>query len=136
MAATFFKWDDSLSVQIPEIDNQHQKLIEIINSLYDAFMNQALSERVNEIIKDLTDYAGYHFTTEEKYFDRFNYEKTQEHKKEHKDFVNKLEDFKAKADRNPKALTYEMMTFLRNWLQDHIKGTDRQYVECFKSNGL
>ena len=64
MAATFFKWDDSLSVQIPEIDNQHQKLIEIINSLYDAFMNQALSERVNEIIKDLTDYAGYHFTTE------------------------------------------------------------------------
>ena len=136
MPVTFFKWNDSLSLKIPEIDEQHKKLVDIINLLYEAFMDQTANERIPEIIHELNQYADYHFTTEEKYFDRFNYEQTEVHKKEHEKYIDKMKEFEEKYNRNPKALTYEMMNFLRNWWQDHIQGSDRDYQSCFKENGL
>jgi len=39
----------------------------------------------------LVNYGNFHFATEEKYFDEFNYEDTEEHKKRHQEFRDKLE---------------------------------------------
>jgi hemerythrin len=33
-------------------------------------------------------------------------------------------------------MTIEIVNFLKDWLQKHIMGVDRKYMECFSRNGL
>ena len=56
-----------------EIDEQHKKILMIINNLSDLFAEKKHqdSDEISKIIKKLADYAIYHFQTEEKYFQDF-----------------------------------------------------------------
>ena len=33
-------------------------------------------------------------------------------------------------------ISNELHEYLSQWLVNHIQGTDRQYIDCFKKNGL
>ena len=132
----FIQWNDSLSVGVAEIDKQHQKLVQMINDLHDA-MRQAKGNTVlGPLVSGLIDYAGTHFKSEERYFTRFAYPDTDAHKRAHADFVAKVLDFKVKFEANTIGLSMDVMTFLSNWLQAHIKGEDKKYTACFNANGL
>ncbi len=48
-------------------------MVEIINNLYDAFVNAKVKEIIKPIIDELFEYTVYHFTTEEKMFEEKNY---------------------------------------------------------------
>ena len=134
--AVFFKWNDNMSVRSEEIDNQHKKLIGLLNEMYTAFMNKQHNERVGPIIDQMASYALYHFETEEKYFAAFHYERSAEHILEHLEFRQKVQEFVEKFKQNNSALTYNVMNFLRNWLNNHILDTDRKYIDCFTKNGV
>ena len=60
-----FLWKKSYEIGIDEIDNQHRKLVGIINELSDAMMVQKGYKAVPHILEQLTDYIQFHFTTEE-----------------------------------------------------------------------
>mgnify|MGYP000867218199 FL=1 len=64
------EWKSEFSLGISEIDEQHKKILAIINKLYDLFSNKEHQDiaEIERIIKELADYAVYHFQTEEKYF--------------------------------------------------------------------
>jgi hemerythrin len=130
------QWNDSLSVNVAEIDKQHQKLVQMINELHDAMLQKRGSSVLGPLVNGLIDYAGTHFRTEEKYFVRFAYPEAAAHKKLHADFVAKVLDFKTKFEANAVGLSLEVMTFLSNWLQSHIKGEDKKYTACFNASGL
>jgi hemerythrin len=136
MATTFFSWQDTYSVNIKEIDNQHKAIIDMLNDLYDAFLNKEHSQKTGEILDRLTDYANYHFHTEEEYFEMFKYAKRSSHMHEHKIFIEKVKAFREEFNQNPTALTYKIINFLREWLVNHIEISDKEYVSCFKGNGL
>ncbi|HEX2393986.1 MAG TPA: bacteriohemerythrin [Bacteroidales bacterium] len=134
--AVFFKWTDQMSVNSSEIDDQHKRLVGFLNDMYQAFLDRQHIEKVGPIIDEMAAYAKYHFGTEEKYFATFRFEGSAEHILEHLDFRHKVEEFISKFKKNNSALTYEVMNFLRNWLNNHIMVTDRKYIECFKTNGV
>ena len=127
-------WKNEYSLGIQEIDNQHIKLIELINRLYDAFIKRKQAEEVLKVIKELSDYTEEHFSTEEVYFRRFNYAETTEHIKEHHFFIQKVKEFQAQAKENPGRYVFNIITFLQNWIVNHITVTDKKYIECFKRN--
>jgi len=130
------QWNDSLSVNIDEIDKQHQKLIGMINDLNDAMREGKGKDIVGKIVTGLISYAETHFTTEEAYFDQFEYPGAYSHKKEHLDFVMKVFDFKTGFEKGTVGLSIEVLNFLSDWLRDHIKGVDRKYVPFFNAKGL
>lgn len=132
----YINWDDKLSVSVEEIDRQHMQLVALINELYAGFVEKRSNEFLGEIIDKMAQYALKHFRTEEKYFALFKYEKSEEHRKEHKSFVKQVMDFKERFEAGKTSLTYQVMGFLRKWLIDHIMGSDREYIACFKKNGL
>ncbi len=84
----------------------------------------------------LTAYTIFHFKTEEDYFDRFKYEKADEHKAEHKAFITKVADFKKQLGEGSLILSIDVLHFLVDWLKDHINGSDKEYSKCFNENGL
>jgi hemerythrin len=130
------QWDTSLSVNVGEIDGQHRKLVKMINDLNDAMKQGKGKDALARIIDELFTYAGNHFATEEKYFDKFAYPAAASHKLEHANFVKKVAEFKNGFDSGQLALTIEVMNFLKDWLKGHIQGTDKKYGPFFNKNGL
>ena len=130
------QWDDSLSVNVAAIDLQHKKLVKMINELDDAMRVGKSKGILGSIVSGLIGYVGIHFSTEEKYFAKFNYPETDQHTQEHKAFSAKVDDFAKKFQTGQLGLSIDVMTFLSDWLGKHIKGTDKKYSACFNANGM
>ncbi len=131
-----FNWDSKLSVNVEEIDAQHKKLVQMINELNDAMKDRKSKEILNNIIHGLIEYTGSHFLTEEKYFDEFEYPEASVHKKEHNDFVKKVSKFENDFNEGRLLLSIDIMEFLKDWLVNHIQGSDKKYTTLFNENGL
>lgn len=129
-------WSDKYNLGVHVIDEQHKKMIWIINKLYCSMQTYTEKEDMREIMKELVDYANYHFTTEEEYFSKFNYEGAEEHIKTHHMYHEQIEEFSKEYYENDTMLATKMMDFLRAWWTEHILGIDREYVQCFHEHGL
>lgn len=122
----FFVWNDTYSVDIPEIDEQHFNLIQMINELYNAYLSNTHQDVIGAIINGLVIYSKEHFLYEEKFFINKKKELVEKHLLEHQNFLQKVEDFTIDYKKNNKALTFKVITFLQTWLKDHILGMDKE----------
>jgi len=129
-------WDESLSVNIIEIDSQHKQLVAMLNNLHEAMLEGKSREVLGKIIISLFGYAREHFATEEKYFERYQYPEAEPHKKEHALFVQKVNKFKEDFEQGRIGLSIEVMDFLSQWLKQHIKQVDKRFGPFLKSKGL
>ena len=129
-------WNESLSVNVAEVDRQHKKLIDLIVELNNAMKQGKGKEVLGGIIDALTDYTITHFGFEEKHFDKLNYPDKDIHKKAHADFIKKIQAFKTEFDNKKLGLSIEVIDFLSDWLQTHIKVTDKKYGPFFNENGI
>jgi hemerythrin len=129
-------WSPSLSVGIVEIDEQHKKLIGIINRLNDAMKAGKGKDALSQILSETADYTIYHFGTEEKYMQQFGYPGYQRHKIEHKGLLDKVTALAKDLAAGKITITLDVMTFLKDWLSKHIVGTDKQYGPFFNQKGL
>jgi len=125
-------WSDTFSIDKKIIDSQHKILIKLINELYAAFLDGKANDHISNILDELTKYTVSHFKTEEVFFEEVNYDDADNHKKEHQDFVDKVVDFKTKFKEGDVSLSYDIMNFLRDWLQNHILVSDRKYISYLK----
>ncbi len=129
-------WDEELSVGIRSIDDQHKKLISMINELHDAMLKGRGKELVEKILDGLVHYTVEHFDTEERLFETYGYPDSSEHKSQHRLFVDKVKDFERGLHEGKFALSVEIFSFLSAWLKEHIKGSDKQYAPFLKKQGI
>lgn len=122
---SFILWRSSLSVGNELIDGQHQKLIEIINQLYDGIMKKNSQLKMEEIFRELVAYTKYHFNAEEEIMMRKGYLQTAQHKKAHQDFINQVNSLKLNNLLSDDKLQMEVFKFLKNWLTEHIMNVDK-----------
>lgn len=129
------EWSESYSVTIKEIDDQHKKFFDIINRLYDSFMDKRQDDEVRNILSEMKLYASMHFGFEESYFKDVSYPEKREHLAQHEFFLMHVDLFYTESLVNIKALTPKVMFFLRDWLKDHILGSDQKYIPYLKKLG-
>ncbi len=132
----FIAWNENYSVKVAEIDLQHQGLVNLINTLFDAMKEGKSKQVMGDVIMQLATYAQTHFSTEEQHFDRCGYPLAKVHKREHSDFVAKVTEFKKGFDAGNIALSIELMNFLKDWLLTHILDSDKKYMKCFGEHGI
>ena len=129
-------WNDSLSVSVAEIDRQHKELVALLNELHQAMGERRSVEALGAIIDGLVGYVASHFATEEKYFDQFGYPEAPAHKAEHAEFAAKAMDFKAGHEAGRVTLSIEILSFLADWVRNHIRDADMKYSALFREMGL
>lgn len=130
------EWKSIYETKVSEVDAQHKKLVSIVNELHAAMTMGKGKEILSNVFNELVEYTLYHFSTEEKYFDQYAYPEADLHKKQHKDLVEQVATLKSKYEAGEKVLTLEVMNFLRDWLHDHIIGSDKLFGPYLKSKGV
>ena len=125
----FITWTDNYIIDNALIDEQHQKLINLINNLHAAFLEGKANNRLNEIVEDLVAYTKYHFQSEEEIFCKTEYLEKEKHKEQHRDFIEKIKEFKNKLTTGDSRLSFDIMLFLQKWLQNHILISDKEYKD-------
>lgn len=133
---SFLNWNENLSVKIISIDEQHKKLIELINKFYEDVSHRSNNENISLLIKGMKDYTQMHFDTEEKYMKQFSYPDYAIHKREHDLFIAKVSDVEEKFNKGIIILSFEITSFLKDWIKSHIQGSDKKYSDFFIRNGI
>jgi hemerythrin-like metal-binding protein len=114
------------------IDDQHNMLCAYINALYRATRHEFSREEILDIVGSLKHYAATHFSTEEQYFSHSTYPDTEKHKETHKNFVTKVVQVERDLQHGNCDVGDDLLQFLKNWLLQHIRRTDREYVPYIK----
>ena len=129
-----FRWKSDFSVDIAELDDDHQMLFELLNHLR-ATIECGKASALPWIIDDLLQYSIYHFRHEEDMMEECHYPFMENHKLVHRMLENRLHDFVKKPEykENLEAATW-LIGFFEEWLKDHIVGMDKNYSECIRAN--
>ena len=132
----YINWSEDFSVNVKKTDDQHKMLIEKINALHDAMVANKGRELQKIVIDAMVDYAAAHFETEERFMQQTKFSDYEKHKSEHELFTAKALELKERVNNAGFVLTLEILTFLKQWLQKHILGTDKEYTRHFNENGI
>lgn len=115
--------DDKYKLGIKMIDEQHQRIFDLIDLLCD--IDRTDKKRIKAIIEELKDYSEYHFKSEEEYFKSIKFTETDNHIHLHGVFIQTIEyyyDFPNKLSKK------KLYTFLNTWIKHHILVEDKKYV--------
>ncbi|MFZ1375911.1 MAG: bacteriohemerythrin [Geothrix sp.] len=130
------EWSPALQVGHPEIDRQHQKLIDIANRL-NAAMQAGQGRAVSgEILQELVDYTVSHFGFEEGLMHTHGYSDRDAHLEEHRKLIQSVTAFKQQFDAGQASVSIELMGFIRDWLVNHILKVDKALARELGSRGL
>jgi hemerythrin len=113
------QWTQSLSIGQPAIDDQHRRLIQLVDAVPD-FGNPADGSLLHELI----DYVSRHFAAEEAFMQRVGYPNLVEHKIVHKSLQRMLMTHKANFDAG-KLDVRQFKEFVFRWISEHIMVEDK-----------
>jgi len=127
------RWDESYSVNIRDIDEQHKKLLSLLNSVVLANNN---GESVDSVVDELVDYTVKHFGFEEGLLSEHGYPDIGKHKQIHGALIKRATSIIGSMDTNSTDSVEKLIEFLVSWIVNHIKGTDMKYREFLNKKGV
>ena len=118
---------------IEMIDEEHTKLFEIADKLYNLLNDQFIPDKYDyilEVVGELKEYAKKHFADEEAYMEKINYRRMFTQKIQHAEFVEKMSSYNPeKIDADQKEACMDILEFINNWLVEHILENDLKISE-------
>ena len=128
-----YEFKDEYLTGIELIDNEHRRLFEIADEVYELSKNEFIADKydnVKAVLGELRDYTKQHFAHEEEYMKSINYKKLFTQIIEHKAFVDKLDDLDLESiDETSDEMIQDILKFLTDWLVNHILYNDKQIGE-------
>ncbi|MDQ5911021.1 MAG: hemerythrin [Pseudomonadota bacterium] len=126
-------WQNTYSLDSPEIDEQHKALFDLINNLWEVIANRTSVEDQRPLIDRLESYTLTHFSQEESFMQGIKYPKFDAHKKMHDQFAQRIAEEKARVVAG-NGFSLDILYFLKDWLVNHILVSDRDYVDFSKAD--
>jgi hemerythrin len=130
-------WNDNLSVGVKVLDDDHKRLVGMINELHDGIMLGRARDVLGSVLDGLVKYTETHFAREEHFFAQTGYRGRAAHKREHQNLTKRVKDLQAHySSGEPLALSLETIDFLKTWLVTHIQGSDKKYGPHLNAKGI
>lgn len=131
-----FVWDESYNVGIEEIDQDHKRLVTLINDLYEAMQDGSGGALLLPIFSALRNYTETHFAREERFIVECDAPDQESHFQEHKQMMAKLAELESRHRSGEAAISLQTLTFLRDWLKNHICVVDQAMAEQLREDTL
>jgi hemerythrin-like metal-binding protein len=128
---TLVTWQDTYSIGLPEVDDQHKMLFALINRLWVATIARAERSELLGIVEELENYTRSHFAAEEAFMRAIRYARRAEHEGMHRVFVGRISVERAAVDAG-KLPGLDLLRFLNDWLVNHILVTDKEYAAAYR----
>ena len=127
---TLMEWDATkFELAVPKMDDQHKKLIDIMNRLYDRHHANAAKPELDKLLIELRNYTLLHFREEEALLEKMQFPQYARHKLIHEQLLTDFsKHYQAFAAGNGE-ISSAFFDFLRLWLTSHIMHIDRKYSE-------
>jgi hemerythrin-like metal-binding protein len=122
-------WSQDYALGLDEIDEQHHALFDRINELWEHLVSHSPQHEVLATLDQLEHYTLSHFTAEETFMRVTRFEGFEAHKAAHAKFVARVAKEKA-AVQAGQELSFEVLSFLKDWLVDHILVADKAYADA------
>lgn len=125
-------WKNEFSVGVKEMDEQHKKLLGMINRLIEEQHTLTDPKTIADLLTKMTDYAQVHFRAEEFLMAEYGYEQKSVQEKQHQGFIDKTISFYSATDLGPNVLSVALLDYLGTWLVEHILQEDMKYTSFFQ----
>jgi len=132
MISEIFPWNKNFELGIDVIDEQHEKLVSLINKLANKLAAQSSEVQIHKVLNELVDYTIYHFTTEEAIWNQCLSGDAMmlEHINTHQDFVDEINTVKKNMQNVSESnVSEKVLSYLTHWLVFHILDTDRRMAQ-------
>lgn len=126
-------WDESLKIGIDIIDEHHRYLFDLINDLHAVVINKRGTRQVARLIKSLDAYAKVHFRAEEQMMEHYGYAEMGRQLNQHHAFEAKIAEFYEELHVNPLVAQFDVLSYLKDWLINHIRVEDARLVSLAKN---
>jgi hemerythrin len=126
-------WKPEYAVGDRDLDAQHRKLIDLINELHEGMLHGKGAQVLQPVLAELVRYTKSHFANEERYMQAAGFPGFAAHKEQHTSLTKQVEGFVADVQNGKLALSLQISEFLKQWLDQHILGTDQVYVKHCQS---
>ena len=124
---TVLVWQPELNTGIDVIDQQHQRIVALINQLADSHTRQDQGA----VLEELVDYTLSHFAFEEELLEESGYSFGPAHKRVHDMFVRRVGEYRMRFEAG-EDITDDLRNMLSRWLFNHIRSDDKSYAEQVK----
>lgn len=132
----YLEWKDEYSVGIDSIDQQHKKLVNLINQLQTAVDYSTGEEFERDALDELVDYTKTHFQYEESLMQQNDYPDYEPHKAVHEKMIKQVAEVLAEYEKDKDTAMSNAIDFLKDWLINHINGTDKEYSSFLIGKGV
>lgn len=132
----FFTWEAQYSVNVWEMDEQHKKLIKMLDDLFEAMLTGKGRETLGKVLAGLISYTKIHFAAEEELMKKHGFPEYPSHKKEHDALTQKVLDLDKRFRTSSVSITVETGNFLKDWLTRHILNRDKKYGLYLNAKGI
>jgi hemerythrin len=127
---TVIQWTDAMSVEVPALDKDHKKLIQMINDLDHGAAD--FLEMFNAVL----DYTNGHFEREETHLETIGYPGLEGHRLQHDGFADQVAALvKLYREKPFEAGDTTLKDFLWSWLKGHILIEDQRYAAWTRAKG-
>lgn len=131
----FFPWQDQLVTGIRFVDDDHKKLVDMVNNLHQSMRAEKGTVVLGQILTELAEYTAVHFDREEQMLRKFNYKEFDKHKEQHVALVTSVKQLIENFQRGDFTVAMDLLTIAKAWLIGHILNTDMKYVPFVKEKG-
>jgi hemerythrin len=121
------EWNESFSVNVKSMDEQHVRLVKMIGALDDAMLQGKGVEVLGRLFNGLIAYTVEHFKAEEELMRENDYPEFEEHRAKHEAMTAQVLKLQSEFRESKVAISSKVMSFLTDWLTKHIMGTDKKY---------
>ena len=130
-------WTDQLIIGVKLLDNDHKKLVLLINQLYDGLKTGRAKVELERVFEDLVSYARVHHAQEEHLLVETGFQGSAAHKQEHESTIERVVELQMRFKSSEElAVELEVVNQLRDWLFGHIQGSDKEFVAHLKAKGI
>lgn len=133
--SSMFVWEDIYLTGHPKVDEQHKKLVELVNTFYELKQKKLEKNQILKVFQELATYTVNHFNDEEMLIKETGEENFKAHKIIHEKLILDVSELKIQIqvadDKSLVPLFAKMCMFLCKWLSNHILEEDKKVIDQF-----